>query len=217
MSKPAGRVLSLVLFLSIGALACALPGQLALLATATPTVTPTLTLTPTPTPTPTPMPNQILAEADTALFDGDWDQALAAYRSAEAASGDPEVQAAARFGVALTLLRAGRQSDAAEAFGAFIADFAGDVRVGWAHFLRGLAYEDLGALDLAVSEYEEYLRLRPARIDSYVEERIGDVLRRAGLPADSISHYQSAQAGSRVGGSSIGSIRRQAIRRPRPR
>ncbi len=201
MSKPASGGFSLIILLLITGLACALPSQLAVLATATPTVTPTPTLTPTPTATPTPMPNQILAEADTALFDGDWDQALAGYRTVEAASSDPEVRAAGRFGACVTLLRAGRQSDAAEALGAFIADFAEDDRVGWAHFLRGLSYEDLGALDLAVSEYEEYLRLRPSRIDSYVEERIGDVLRRAGLPADSISHYQSAQASPRTGGS----------------
>jgi soluble lytic murein transglycosylase len=200
MSKPVGSVLSLIALLLITALACALPSQLAVLPTATPTVTPTPTLTPTPTATPTPQPNQILAEADTALFDGDWDQALAGYGSAEAASSDPEVRAAARFGACVTLLRAARQSDAAEAFGAFIADFADDDRVGWAHFLRGVAYEDLGALDLAVSEFETYLQLRPGWIDSYVEERIGDVLRRAGLPSDSIPHFQSAEAEPRIGG-----------------
>jgi soluble lytic murein transglycosylase len=201
MSKPAGVLSSLILLVLITGVACAVPGQLAPVATSTPTptVTPTPTNTPTPTATPTPMPNQILARADTALFDGDWDQALAEYHAAEGASADPDEKAAARFGACATLLRAGRQSEAAEALGAFIADFAEDERLGWAHFMRGLAYEDLGALDLAVSDYEEYLRLRPGRIDSYVEERIGDVLRREGLPADSIAHYQSAEAAPRLG------------------
>ncbi|HLC03231.1 MAG TPA: tetratricopeptide repeat protein [Anaerolineales bacterium] len=199
MFKLAGGALSLGLLLTITGLACALPGQLAILATPTATITSTPTYTPTPTATPTPIPAKILDDADTALFFGDWDRALAEYQAADQASADPEVRAAARLGTSITLLRAGRQAEAAEALGVFIADFADDERIGWAHFLRGLSYEDLGAWDLAVSEYQDYLRLRPGRIESYVEERIGDVLRRAGLPADAISHYQSAQAGSRLG------------------
>jgi soluble lytic murein transglycosylase len=200
MSKPVRRALGLVLLVLTTGIACALPSQLAILPTPTPTVTQTPTNTPTPTATPTPMPNQVLSEADTALFDGDWDKALAEYQSAEGASSDPDVRAAARFGEGVTLLRAGRQSEAAESLGRFIDDFSNDERVGWAHFLRGMAYEDLGALDLAVTEYQTYLQLRPGMIDSYVEERIGDVLRRAGLPADSIAHYQSAETEPRIGG-----------------
>lgn len=200
MPRSTWTALSLGLLLLITGFACALPGPLAILATPTATSTPTPTKTPTPTATPTPMPVRILEDADAALLYGDWDRALAGYLAADQASAEPEVSAAARFGICVTLLRAGRQAEAAEALGAFIADFAGDERLGLAHFLRGLAYEELGALDLAVSAYQEYLRLRPGRIDSYVEERIGDALRRAGAPADSISHYQSAQISPRLGG-----------------
>ncbi|OGO70230.1 MAG: hypothetical protein A2Z37_07385, partial [Chloroflexi bacterium RBG_19FT_COMBO_62_14] len=106
----------------------------------------------------------------------------------------------ARLGIGITLLRAGRRAEAAEALGDFIAEFGTDDRLALAYFLRGTAYEDLGALDLAVSDYQAYLRLRPGRIDSLIEERIGDVLRRAGLPSEAIPHYRSAEASPRLGG-----------------
>src|SRR3989304_1041787 len=81
-----GLCLGFWIFLSLSA--CS-PSQLAsLFATSTPFHTPTLPYTHTPsptlTPTPSPTPHPIVRvqEGDHALFNGDWNQAMALYQTA---------------------------------------------------------------------------------------------------------------------------------------
>ncbi len=179
--------------------ACSLPGALGAPPTATPTRTPTATPTPTPTATPTPVPAVRMEGADQALFDGDWDLALQLYRQALGAGGDPALQAAARLGIAETLLRAGRFEQALAALDEYLAGYPDHERHGQAYFLRAVALEELGRDQEAVADYDRYLQARPGVIDSYVHERTGDALRRVGAPREAIERYRAAIAAPRLG------------------
>src|SRR3990172_5668919 len=111
-------LLGFLIFLSLAA--CS-PSQLAsLLATPTPSHTPTLTPTLTPTPAPTPRPVVRVQEGDHALFNGDWNQAIALYQTALDGQPDPAVAAAARFGLAASHMRAGNLDTAAGEFAFYL-------------------------------------------------------------------------------------------------
>jgi soluble lytic murein transglycosylase len=179
-----------VLFIS---LACSQLSPTVAAPTGTP-LPPTPNATPTSLPTPTPTPESLaqLDSADQALRDGDWDQALAAYQAAAQDNADPEVRAAAELGAGSTLLRAGRDADAIAALASLIANEPGSGQAAQAYFLQALAYQQAGDSTLALSDYQAYLERRPGRIDSLVEERIGDLLRQLGRPAEAVTHYRQA-------------------------
>ncbi|MEX2030932.1 MAG: tetratricopeptide repeat protein [Anaerolineales bacterium] len=169
-------------------------------ATATATHVPSATFTPTPTPTPTPATATLLEGADIALFEADWDTALAQYQEALAGAVDPETRAAALLGIATTHLRAGRYPEALTAFDGFLQAFPADPLSPEAHFLAALAYEETGQDDAALAAYDQYLALRPGVIDADVQERAGDTLRRLGRPMEAIPRYQAGLAASPLHG-----------------
>src|SRR6185503_1710267 len=80
--------------------------------TPTPTLPPTLTPSRTPrpsaTPTLTPIPPARIANADAALFAGDWPQAQAEYQAVLEQSSDPALREAAQLGLAQAWLKAGQ-------------------------------------------------------------------------------------------------------------
>ena len=76
-------------------------------ATITPGPSPTPTFTPTATPLPTPVPVLRIDSGDTALFNGDYDQARELYLSAFSDTTDNAVKAAALWGLGRTELTAG--------------------------------------------------------------------------------------------------------------
>ena len=81
--------------------------------TATSTPTPTPTHTPTPTPTLTPMPGEVLAQAEHAYHNGDWDGAEARYRQILPLSSVTQEEAQrAALGLGQTLLARGAYVDA---------------------------------------------------------------------------------------------------------
>ena len=89
---------------------------------ATETLTPTATSTPkpTPTPTPTPRPAVHLAQADRAMFNGDYGTALQEYQAVLSMPASSDETGTAQLGAARAQLLAGNGS-AAEALESFIA------------------------------------------------------------------------------------------------
>lgn len=202
------KFILLALFACLGLAACtALPTQIVgLFNTATPSATPTLppTLTPTPTntptPTPTPQPSVRVQEADHELFNGNWDKAISLYNAALDQQPDPQVAAAARFGLGTARLRASDPETAAGDFTLYLQAYPTGSRIPEAYFQLGAIAQAQGAWGLAIQNYQQYLALRPGVIDSYVWERIGRCYLEAGDTANALRAYDQAILSDRAGG-----------------
>lgn len=176
-----------------------------LLATQTPTPTqtplPTATATPTPTPppTPTPLPPAIADEADQALLNGDWDQALAIYQGRLGSSADPQARAAAQLGIGVTLMRAGDFDGALLALNLYLEQYPEDQARWKAFFLRAVQAERAGLDEAALADFDAYLALHPGLLDSFIHEKAGDALRRLGRPLQAVARFEQAAAAPRLG------------------
>lgn len=174
--------------------------------TSTPTLTPTLTpsptptITPSPTPTPTPEPAARIAAADDALFAGDWQLAGAEYQAALAGQADPERRAAAQLGLGKALLYGGEPAAAAAAFSQVLEQFPASPLVADAHFLLGETFRATGQWAQSIAGYRRYQQLRPATLDAYVEERIGQAAAFSGDLAAAAAAYEAASAAPRLSG-----------------
>ena len=197
---PRSRLTTLIVAVLLASFACTPPAGLPFFPTPTPTVTSTPTPTATPTPTPTPIPAVYLDAASRALFYGDWDQAIAEVQTALTWAGDAAAQGEAQLGLGDALLRAGRLAEAVEALTQFVDRFPAHERLAHGFFLRARARQALGQLDAAIQDFDQYLALRPGRLDSYVQEQVGDSLRQLSRPAEAIGRYQAAMAAPRRGG-----------------
>src|SRR5258708_5934724 len=175
-------------------LACSLPGQGIIVVTATASPGPNAPTRPfitalasgaptaapatiTPIPSPTPAANIAVAQADSALRNGDYDSAVTTYQSILARpllSVDPKLRADASMGLGTADLRAGSFDDAVKALSDFITTYASDTRVPQAIFSRGDALLGLSRWNDAIADFQVYLQKRPGLIDSYAYERIGD-------------------------------------------
>lgn len=191
------------LCLGIGLSGCSLPAALPFGPTATPTVTATFTPAPTPTSTPTPVPQVRLEAGEQALAYGDWQAALDAYQTALNTASTTDEQAAAQLGLGITLLRSGRVWEAHAALTVYLDSYPEHADRARGFFQRATAAEAMGQPDQAVQDYDQYLSLRPGRLDAYILELCGDLLRQAGRPAEALVRYQSALASPRLG-SAIG-------------
>lgn len=162
---------------------------------ATETLTPTATSTPTPSPTPTPTPRPAvhLAQADRAIFNGDYRTALQEYGAVLGMPASSDETGAARLGAARAQLLAGDDS-ATGTLEAFIANMPGDTRVPEAWFLLGQARLDTGDYAGAVEAYRQYQKLRGDVISAYVNQRIGDALRANLQPQAAAEAYRAALA-----------------------
>lgn len=191
MSRPSvSSFWALLVLLSL--LGCSLPTGLGLFPTATPTHTPTASPTQTATPTPTPLPEAELAAGLAALFNGDWEGALAEFHVVLSQASEPELRAAALLHIGDTYLRSRRYAQAVESLSIYLATYPEGEDRAKAHFLRARAQEALGLPAEAIGDYENYLLLHPGRIDAFVHEAIGDALRRAGRPLEAVSRYELA-------------------------
>jgi soluble lytic murein transglycosylase len=142
-------------------------------ATPTPTLPPTLTPSPTPppspTPTATPVPLARIADADQALFAGDWPGALAGYQAVLDQSSDPALAQAARLGIAKARLNSGDATGAINDLKAFLAADPNSEHAAEAQFLLGDAYRATQQWAPAIDAYRAYLQLRPGGIESYAQ------------------------------------------------
>jgi soluble lytic murein transglycosylase len=171
--------------------------------TITPSATPRPSSTPTPSPTPipTPEPQVLFDSADLAFFYGDWDSALAEYETLQSMPTTPAEQGLAWLGLGKTLFQAGRLQEAVEALNEFTTSFPDHALLADGFFMLGQIYLEIGEDDFAIQSLESYLLRRPGILDAYVEEQIGDALRRIGQPIKSIDHYQRALNFPRLGSS----------------
>lgn len=162
-------------------------------ATSTPAITATFTASPVPSPTPTPIPIVRVGNGDKALSDGDVDAASAQYRAAFNDTTDPDIKAAALWGLARAQVLDQRYADALTTLRQLIADYPASPYHGPAYFLEGEALSQMQRYDEAAAAYQSYLSARPGVLDSYVQQLRGDALSAAGNDADALAAYQSAQ------------------------
>lgn len=232
------KILPWVMLLTAG-LACSLQGEPdPIIITATPqaglpvlpTANPTtltdngmivITATPAPTatlavvPTATLPPSEGIAEADLALHNGDFETAVTTYK---AVLSDPlispEIEVEATFGLGQAAVWEGLYEEAITALTTFIDTHdETDMRVAWAHFLRGEAYllrgnsypiteenPTPGTADwqAAITDFTRYVTLRPGIIDSYAYELIGDAHTNLGQNEQALQAYQQAADSSRT-------------------
>lgn len=165
----------------------------------TPSDTLTATPTPTPPPTPTPLPQVRLANADQFLFDGDLDQARQGYLIAYAASADPEIRAAALWGLARLENQSGNQAQALEYLRQMLSAYPGSQNAARAYFLQGEIYSSLSRYPEAAGAYTIYLKLRPGVIDHEVQLGLGDAYNAAANYPNAIAAYQAALAAPHLG------------------
>jgi soluble lytic murein transglycosylase len=204
------NTLSLFLLAACLLAACTLPSQ----ATPEPTLPPPPTSGPTPTlaeaalPTPqlqlptvtalppTPSsPTQPLADADHALFNGDWDTARTAYQQAwdsATTAGNPEVQAAAQLGLGRIYYLTGDYHSALKTLRDLVDKFPKSESTPAAYFFLGQTYEALTRYLEASDAYLSYLALRSGVIDAYVYEVRADALFAAGDYPSALKDYLAA-------------------------
>ncbi len=163
-------------------------------ATATPTLIPSPTATLTPTPAPTPVPLVRVTNGDQALFNGDIDTAAADYRSAFSDATDPQVKAAALWGLARTQAADARHVDTLTTLAQLISTYSDSPYVPAAYFLQGQTYDEMQRYTDAAAAYQQYLNARPGVLDSYVQELRGDALTSAGDYSNALIAYDAAQA-----------------------
>ncbi len=166
---------------------------------AAPTASPTAPPAPTARATATVDPTGLMRLADDLTRNGYLEEAARAYRdllnSGENLAPAPRADAMFRFGQ--VALRAGYFEQARDGFSVFIAQFPDSPHLAQAHFLRADARLGLSQWAEAIADLQEYLRLRPGLIDSYVHERIADALIALGQTASALEHYDRAVSAKR--------------------
>jgi len=167
--------------------------------TRTPESTPTLTVTLTPTITPTAVPVVRVANGDRALFNGDYELALALFQSAYRDASDPEIRSAARWGEVQTQFEDARYPEAVAAAQTLIDEFPDSPHTPEAWFLKGLAHYEAGEYLQAADALQKFLELRPGVIDAYTQELRGDAFSEAGNRADAIAAYEAAIQAPQLG------------------
>ena len=203
--------------LSLGGttLGCALTGQGVVVVTATPspgpaspTASPTILVFTTPTkpptatvlPTATIAPNVAVAQAESALRDGDFDSAVNTYQSILSRpqlAVDPKLRTDAALGLGTALLREGKFTDAVPALTNFISTYPADIRLPEAYFLRGDALLGNSQWADAIADFTTFLQKRPGLIDSYAYERIADAYLALKSPDLALTNYTLAVNASR--------------------
>ncbi len=167
--------------------------------TAAPSPLPTITPTLAPTITPTPQPFARVYSGDHALFNGEYENALAHYQAAYRDSPDPLVQAAAKWGEARAHFAEGRYAETLAALQTLTAQFPDSLHAAHAYFLQGFAYYRLKNYRAAADSWQTYLTLRPNLLDAYVQERRGDALYEAGDFQAALAAYQAAVQAPSIG------------------
>ena len=133
-----------------------------------------------------------IESGERALFYGDWDTALAEFQAALTGAATAEERGGAQLGWGIALASAGRLQEGYDALGRFLVEYPDHADRARGFFRRAQLAEDLGLPDQALQDYAQYLALRPGRIDTYVNERSGDLLRQVGRPVEAVPAYQAA-------------------------
>lgn len=184
--------LCIVLLLS----SCTGPSPLA------PTLTPGLALPPEVTPSDTPLPTftfsltpspEVRIETgEQAFFDGDYNRAFYEYQATLESSTDPDVRAAALWGLSRTAYALKSNGRALETIWQLTSQYPSSQNAIRSYFLMGQIYMELERYSEAAQAYTVYLALRPGVIDAYVQEKRGDAFAAARNDAEAIAAYQAA-------------------------
>ena len=164
--------------------------------TLAPTVIPTDT--PSPTFTPTPAPEARVASADQALFNGDYDTALAEYTSALVTSADPAIQAAAILGQGRIHYLTDDFPNALTEFRTVTDSYPGYPQAADAWYFLGETYVQLDRFSEAADAFASYLTIRPGILDAFINERRGDVYTAGGDYSSALAAYISATQSARL-------------------
>ncbi len=167
--------------------------------TPTPSQTPTLTPSPTPTATPTPVPEVRVENADHSFSNGDYTQARSDYQIAFTTTSDPQVQAAALWGLGRVEYGDNNPSQALEDLRQLVTAYPNSKDTPDAYFLLGEIYSSLNRYSESIDAYNAYLKLRPGLIDYYVQLRLGDAFDAAGDYPHAIAAYQAALTAPHIG------------------
>ncbi len=161
-------------------------------------ITPYDTSLPAVTPSPTPTPEVRVETGEKALFNGDYDQALVEYQAAADNSSNPDVRAAALWGLGRVEFAIKNNGAALDTLWQLTSQYPSSPNAIRAYFLMGEIYAALGRNAEAAQAYTVYLALRPGIIDAYVQEQRGDAYVAAGNDTDAISAYKAALAAPRI-------------------
>ncbi|MCX6037658.1 MAG: tetratricopeptide repeat protein [Chloroflexi bacterium] len=157
-----------------------------------PGVTPSGTPLPTFTPSPTPTAEVRVETGEQAFFNGDYDRALYEYQTALDTSTDPDVRAAALWGLGRAEYAVKNNGRALQTLRQLTSQYPASPNALRAYFLMGEIYMALTRYTEAAQAYTVYLALRPGVIDAYVQEQRGDAYAAAGNDAEAIAAYQVA-------------------------
>jgi soluble lytic murein transglycosylase len=163
-----------------------------------PGVTPSDTPLPTFTPSPTPTPEVRIETGEQALFDGDYDQALYQFQAAYDTSTDPDLRAAALWGLGRSQYTVKNNSHALETLWQLTSQYPASPYAIRAYFLLGEIYMMLERYTEAAQAYTVYLALRPGVIDAYVQEQRGNAYAAAGNNTEAIAAYQASLVSPRI-------------------
>ncbi len=133
-----------------------------------------------------------ISNADQARFEGDWEQALAEYRSVQSSGTDETIQVAALLGMGITQISSGEYQSGIDSLQNLINTYPQSPEVPYAHFYLGQAYSALGMYVEAAQAYLDYLILRPGILEGYVLNLRGDALSAAGDYAGAVIDYRAA-------------------------
>ena len=126
------------------------------------------------TPSPTPQPEERLQKGEQALFNGDYLQAEIQFQSALDASNDPEVTAAALWGLGRVESHGGNKAKALSDLKTLAENFPDTDNAARAYYVLGTIYSELGRYSEAVEAYTNYLEKRPDILEYYVQDILGD-------------------------------------------
>ncbi len=128
---------------------------------------------------------------DQAFFNGDYLLAQSEFQAALSTSTDPEMRAAALWGLGRVEYAAGNNGKALMDLGNLINNYPASPNAAQAHFIMGEIYIVLERYPEAAQAYSAYLQARPGVLDSFTQERLGDAYNSAGNYAEAITAYKS--------------------------
>jgi soluble lytic murein transglycosylase len=204
------KLLPIILLLVVALQACSVPGLYNLKSTATPTpvptstpfpsptITPTSTPTIVPTPTSTPAPEVRVAEADHALFNGDYQAALDEYSTAYDTTTDPDIRAAAMLGKGRIHYLTGDYPNALNEFRAAMDSYPDSSQVSAANYFLGETFIQLDRYTEAADAFTNFLTVNPGVLEAFINERRGDALTAAGDYGAALAAYTNAVQSPRL-------------------
>ena len=145
-------------------------------------------------PTATIEPADLIQLGDNFMRNGYLEDAAGMYRALlnQGPSTDGGYRALAAFRLGQVALRDGYFQQAFDAFNQLLSEFPESAFAPQAYFLRGDARLGLAQWRGAVSDFQQYLSLRPGLIDSYVYERIADAQVALGQTDAALRNYEHA-------------------------